>query len=58
MKKLHDDIKNDELFFGLLKDQFVLFYALTNVAIEAFKSARNNYYAKVYSTSEKDNWTS
>ena len=58
MKKSHDDMKNDELFFGLLKDQFVLFYALTNVAIEAFKSARNNYCAKVYSTSKEDNETS
>ena len=55
---MHDPRKNDELFFSLLKDQFVLFYALTNVAIEAYKSACNNYHAKVTPASKKDKGTS
>ena len=58
IKKMHDPRKNDELFFSLLKDQFVLFYALTNVAIEAYKSACNNYHAKVTPASKKDKGTS
>ena len=47
MKRKRSDTKDDEFFFGLLKDQFVFFYALTNVAIEAYKSARENYATKV-----------
>ena len=30
----------DELFFDQLKDQFAIFYALTMVAMDAYKQAR------------------
>ena len=43
MKKAPDETKNDELFSNHLKDQFVFFYALTNVAIQAYKYASKNY---------------
>ena len=49
MKQKCDKTKDDEFFLDLLIDQFVLFYALTNVAIASYKSARKNYYAKGYS---------
>ena len=47
MKQRISETKDDEFCFDLLLDQFVFFYALTNVAIEAYKSARENYSAKV-----------
>ena len=47
MRATQNDIKDSEHFLGLLKDQFVVFYALTNVTIEAYKTARKNYSAKV-----------
>ena len=47
MKQKSSETEDDEFFFDLLKDQFVFFYALTNVAIEAYKSARENYSTKV-----------
>ncbi len=49
-----NETNDDEFFFELLKDQFVFFYALTNVAIEAYKSARKNYYAKVCFDSKRE----
>ena len=54
MKKTRKDTKDSEHFLGLLKDQFVVFYALTNVAIEAYKTARKNYFAKVCLNSNND----
>ena len=53
MKETHNNTKDSEYFLGLLKDQFVVFYALTNVAIASYKSARKNYYAKGYLGSSK-----
>ena len=53
MKQKCDKTKDDEFFLDLLIDQFVLFYALTNVAIASYKSARKNYYAKGYLGSSK-----
>ena len=47
MKQKCDKTKDDEFFLDLLMDQFVFFYALTNVTIASYKSARKNYYAKV-----------
>ena len=47
MKHKSSETEDDKFFFDLLKDQFVFFYALTNVAIEAYKSARENYSTKV-----------
>ena len=44
---MQNDTRDSEYFLSLLKDQFVVFYALTNVAIEAYKTARKNYFAKV-----------
>lgn len=38
-EKRHD-ANQDELFFDQLKDQFAFFYALTMVAIDAYKQAR------------------
>ena len=55
MKQKRSETKDDEFFFDLLKDQFVFFYALTNVAIEAYKSARESYSAKVCLDSRKKN---
>ena len=55
MKQKCDKTKDDEFFLDLLIDQFVLFYALTNVAIASYKSARKNYYAKGYLGSSKRN---
>ena len=54
MKQKSSETEDDEFFFDLLKDQFVFFYALTNVAIEAYKSARKNYYAKVCFDSKRE----
>ena len=54
MKQKRNNKENDEFFFDLLKDQFVFFYALTNVAIEAYKSARKSYHAKVCLDSKKE----
>ena len=34
------DASKDELFFDQLKDQFAIFYALTMVAMDAYKQAR------------------
>ena len=34
------DTSKDELFFDQLKDQFAFFYALTMVAMDAYKQAR------------------
>ena len=53
MKQKCDKTKDDEFFLDLLMDQFVFFYALTNVAIASYKSARKNYYAKEYLGSRK-----
>ena len=54
MKKTQNDTMDNEYFLGLLKDQFVFFYALTNVTIEAYKTARKNYFAKVCMNSSKE----
>ena len=54
MKQKRNVTKNSEFFLDLLKDQFVFFYALTNVAIEVYKKARKDYYAKVCLNSNKE----
>ncbi len=54
MKQRRNHSKDSEIFLDLLKDQFVVFYALTNVAIETYKTARKNYYVKAYSSSVKE----
>ena len=54
MKKKSNVTKNSEFFLDLLKDQFVFFYALTNVAIEVYKKARKDYYSKVCLNSSKE----
>ena len=53
MKQKCAKTKDNEFFLDLLIDQFVLFYALTNVAIAFYKSARKNYHAKGYLGSSK-----
>jgi hypothetical protein len=55
MKQKCAKTKDNEFFLDLLMDQFVLFYALTNVAIASYKSARKNYYAKGHLGSSKRN---
>lgn len=42
--KQHDN--DDELFFDQLKDQFVVFYALTIAAMEAYKQLRKRAQSK------------
>ena len=54
MKRKRNDTEDSEFFLDLLKDQFVFFYALTNVIIDAYKQARKNYNAKEYMNSSKE----
>ena len=54
MRQKQNGTKDSEFVLELLKDQFVFFYALTNAAIEAYKTARKNYFAKVCLNSSKE----
>lgn len=54
MKRTRNDTEDSEFFLDLLKDQFVFFYALTNVIIEAYKKARKNYNAEECMNSSKE----
>ncbi len=54
MRQKQNGTKDSEFVLELLKDQFVFFYALTNAAIEAYKTARKNYFEKVCLNSSKE----
>lgn len=48
-----DNQEQDDLFIEHLKDQFVLFYALTVTAIETYKYAREHYQKQAAKTDKK-----
>ena len=49
--------QEDELFFDQLKDQFVLFYALTVTAMDIYKTARKDYQARASHNDSPQNKT-